>query len=104
VERYLSDIMQQLLNGSQDYHSMLPHVWRESHPDAVRTYREDERRDASDRKQHRREERRRNKPLSAELTDQQKAEILRRAKAKLLADRKERAARRAPPRPSKKDG
>jgi hypothetical protein len=93
VGLYLTDVLTQLLNGSRDYHSLLPHVWRAAHPEAVRTYREDERRDARERQTTRREERRRRKPLTGELTAEQKAELVRRAKAKLMNDRKARAAR-----------
>lgn len=100
VERYLTDVLRQLLHGCQDYRSLLPQVWRESHPEAVRTYRQDERRDASERKQKRREERRRNRPLTADFTPEQKAELIRRAKAKILANRQERAARKTPPKSS----
>jgi transposase len=98
VERYLSDVLRQLLHGCQDYRSLLPHVWREAHPEAVRTYRQDERRDASERKQQRRAERRKHRPLTDELTAEQKLELVRRAKAKILAQRKERAGRKTPPR------
>jgi hypothetical protein len=98
VERYLNDVLRQLLHGCQDYHSLLPHVWRAAHPEAVRTYRQDERRDVSDRKRERRAERRKHRPLTGELTAEQKLELVQRAKAKLLAQRKERAARKAPPR------
>ena len=96
VEQYLTDVLRQLLHGCTDYHSLLPHVWRESHPEAVRKYRQDERRDASERQRHRREERRQRKPLTADFTPEQQAEILRRAKAKLLAKHADRAAGRRP--------
>ena len=33
-----------------DYHRLLPDVWKQSHPEAVRTYREQERRDKAERK------------------------------------------------------
>ena len=64
LERYLTDVLSQLLNGCTDYRSLLPHVWRESHPDAVRTYREDERRDAATRQAERREKQRKFRPLT----------------------------------------
>jgi transposase len=51
VRAYISDVLQQLLDGSTDYECMLPDVWKQSHPDAVRVYREEERRDKADRKQ-----------------------------------------------------
>lgn len=102
VERYLTDVFDQLLRGSQDYRALLPHVWRQSHPEAIREYRVEERRDASERQRHRREERRQQQPLPADFTPQQQADILRRAKAKLLADRAARAAGHRPNKPPRK--
>ena len=37
---------------------MLPDIWKKSHPEAIRTYRAEERRDKADRKQHRAAQRR----------------------------------------------
>jgi len=48
---YLQDVLSQLLDGSTDYESLLPDVWKRSHPEAVRVYRQEERRDKADRKQ-----------------------------------------------------
>lgn len=48
---YIQDILTQLLAGSTDYESMLPDVWKLSHPEAIRVYRQEERRDKADRKQ-----------------------------------------------------
>lgn len=48
---YIEDILTQLLAGSTDYESLLPDVWKESHPEAIRLYRQEERRDKADRKQ-----------------------------------------------------
>lgn len=48
---YIQDILSQLLAGSTDYTSMLPDVWKQSHPEAIRHYRQEERRDKADRKQ-----------------------------------------------------
>jgi hypothetical protein len=59
VWAFLKDVLKQLLAGSTDYHSLLPHVWKESHPEAVRQYRIEERRDRADRKQRARAARRR---------------------------------------------
>ena len=50
---YIEDILTQLLAGSTDYHSLLPDVWKHSHPEAIRVYRQEERRDKADRKQAR---------------------------------------------------
>ena len=58
VWAYLKDVLDQLLGGSTDYHSMRADVWKLSHPEFIRTYRVDERRDAADRRQHRRAARR----------------------------------------------
>ena len=48
---YIEDILTQLLAGSTDYESLLPDVWKEAHPEAVRIYRQEERRDKAERKQ-----------------------------------------------------
>lgn len=49
--QYIEDILAQLLAGSTDYDSLLPDVWKQSHPEAIRVYRQEERRDKADRKQ-----------------------------------------------------
>jgi hypothetical protein len=58
VWAFLKDVLDQLLAGSTDYESLLPHVWKRSHPEAVRVYRTQERRDRADRKQRARASRR----------------------------------------------
>lgn len=58
VYAYVKDVLDQLLSGSMDYHSLRADIWKQSHPEFIRTYRSDERRDAADRRQHRRAERR----------------------------------------------
>jgi len=58
VAAYLKDSLEQLLAGSTDYASLCPHIWKLSHPEAIRTYRVEERRDAADRKRVRRAHRR----------------------------------------------
>ena len=40
---YVKDVLDKLLAGCSDDHSLRPDVWKESHPEAVRTYRQDER-------------------------------------------------------------
>ena len=45
---YLKDALDQLLAGSTDYESLRADAWKQSHPEAVRTYRSDERRDTAD--------------------------------------------------------
>jgi transposase len=47
---YIKDVLDQLLAGSTDYQSLLPNVWKKSHPEAVREYRVAERRDKAERK------------------------------------------------------
>ena len=51
VGLYIQDVLDELLAGSTDYHSLLPDQWKLSHPEAVRVYRQEERRDKADRKQ-----------------------------------------------------
>jgi hypothetical protein len=48
---YVKDVLDQLLAGSTDYHRLLPDVWKQSHPEAIREYRVEERRDKAERKQ-----------------------------------------------------
>jgi transposase len=48
---YIKDVLDQLLAGQTDYEQLLPDRWKLSHPEAVRTYRAEERRDKADRKQ-----------------------------------------------------
>lgn len=48
---YIKDILDQLLAGETDYEKLLPVRWKVDHPDAVRQYRVEERRDKADRKQ-----------------------------------------------------
>jgi len=58
VWAYVKDVLDQLLAGSADYHSLRADVWKELHPEYIRTYRADERRDAADRQRFRRASRR----------------------------------------------
>lgn len=51
VGLYVKDVLDQLLAGSTDYHRLLPDVWKQSHPEAIREYRVAERRDKAERKQ-----------------------------------------------------
>jgi transposase len=48
---YIKDVLDQLLAGCTDYHRLLPDVWKQSHPEAIREYRVQERRDKAERKQ-----------------------------------------------------
>jgi hypothetical protein len=58
VWAYVKDVLDQLLAGSTDYEFLRPDIWKASHPEAIRTYREEERRDRADRTQRRRAARR----------------------------------------------
>jgi transposase len=51
VGLYVQDVLDRLLAGSTDYSSLLPDVWKRQHPEAVRAYRVEERRDKAERKQ-----------------------------------------------------
>jgi hypothetical protein len=42
---YIEDILRQLLEGCTDYERLLPDVWKQSHPEAIRQYRQEEPRD-----------------------------------------------------------
>jgi len=59
VHAYLEDVLRRALAGEIDWAAMSPHTWRESHPESIREYRRDERRQAADRKRVRRARRRR---------------------------------------------
>ncbi|MFN5622622.1 MAG: hypothetical protein ACK5DM_01635, partial [Planctomyces sp.] len=58
VYAYLKDALDQLLSGSTDYESLRADVWKTNHPESVRTYRSDERRDLADRRRLTRAQRR----------------------------------------------
>jgi len=58
VWAYVKDVLDQLLAGSTDYASLRPDRWAASHPDDVRTYRADERRDRAAAQHSRRAHRR----------------------------------------------
>jgi transposase len=58
VWAYVKDVLDQLLAGSTDYRSLQADVWKQSHPEAVREYRAEERRDRADAKRIRRAHRR----------------------------------------------
>lgn len=59
VWAYVKDVLDQLLAGSTDYDSLRPDIWAQAHPESIRQYRVEERRDRADRKQRRRAARRR---------------------------------------------
>ncbi len=48
VYAYLKDALNHLLSVSTDYESLRADVWKTNHPESVRTYRSEERRDVAD--------------------------------------------------------
>ncbi len=58
VAAYLHDVLQRALDGETDWAALAPHAWRVDHPESIRTYRQDERRQSADRKRKRRARRR----------------------------------------------
>ncbi len=58
VRAYLDDVLRRVLGGETDWSILTPHAWRVAHPDKIRQYRTDERRQAVDRKRTRRAHRR----------------------------------------------
>jgi len=58
VWSYLKDVLDQILAGCTDWESLRADRWKQQHPNAVRTYRVEERRDAVDRRRVRRARRR----------------------------------------------
>ena len=58
VRSYLEDVLRRALAGQTNWSAMTPHAWKAEHPEAVRVYRADERRQAADRKRIRRARRR----------------------------------------------
>jgi len=58
VGLYIKDVLDQLRAGCTDYQSLLPDQWKQRHPEAIRQYRQEERRDKAERKQYRAAKRR----------------------------------------------
>jgi len=58
VWAYVKDVLDQLLLGSTDYESLRPDRWAQAHPEAIREYRQKERRARADAKRFRRARRR----------------------------------------------
>lgn len=50
VGLFVKDVLDWLLAGSTDYHSLLPDVWKQQRPEAVRAYGVEECRDNAERK------------------------------------------------------
>jgi transposase len=63
VRAYLNDILQRLLAGETDYAPMLPWNWAAKHPESIRQFRREERRERDVRKQTERANRRARKRL-----------------------------------------
>jgi transposase len=62
---YIKAVLDTLLAGSTDYAALRPDVWAQAHPEAIRNYRKEERRDRADAKSRRRERRRLHKTDSS---------------------------------------
>ena len=59
VWQYVKDVLDQLLAGVTEYEPLLPWNWAADHPEAIHHYRVDERKERTDRKRFKRENRRR---------------------------------------------
>jgi len=59
VHAYLDDVLRRVLDGETNWSKLAPHAWASEHPESIRQYRTDERRQAADRKKVRRARRRR---------------------------------------------
>ena len=55
---YAKDVLDRLLAGEMDYDKLRPDVWKQSHPEAIRIYRQEERRSRADAKAVKRARRR----------------------------------------------
>ena len=55
---YVKDVLDRLLAGETDYDALRPDVWKQSHPEAIRIYRQEERRSRADAKAIKRARRR----------------------------------------------
>jgi len=62
VWAYVKEVLDRLLAGDRDYAALRPDHWAAAHPEHVRVYRAEERRDRADAKQARRADRRRAAP------------------------------------------
>jgi transposase len=58
VHAYLDDVLRRVLAGETNWDQLAPHAWKAEHPESVRVYREEERRQAADRNRTRRARRR----------------------------------------------
>lgn len=62
VWHYVNDVLTELLLGATNYERFLPWIWAAEHPESIREYRIQERRERNERKQHNRASRRRSQP------------------------------------------
>lgn len=62
VWSYVKDVLDELLAGRTDYEPLLPWNWAQSHPESIRQYRAEERRDRATRKRTHRATRRASRP------------------------------------------
>ena len=74
VWTYVKDVLDQLLAGTTDYEQLLSDVWNRSHPEAVRVFREEERRDKAERKQYEAAQRRLAKAAQRDQGDEREDE------------------------------
>ena len=58
VFAYFKNVLDRLLAGDTDYNALRPDVWKQSHPEAIRTYRVEERLARADAKMTKRAKRR----------------------------------------------
>jgi hypothetical protein len=58
VGAYVNDVLKQLLAGQTNYEPLLPWNWAATHPESIRTFRQEERRDRFETKRFKREKRR----------------------------------------------
>jgi len=59
VRAYVKELLDRVLAGDRDYATLRPDRWAAAHPEHIRDYRVEERRDRADAKQIRRAQRRR---------------------------------------------
>ena len=67
VWTYVNDVLKRMLAGQTEYQSLLPWNWAQDHPEAIRKYRQEERRQRDVRKEANRDRRRANKARKAKL-------------------------------------
>lgn len=58
VFAYVKDVLDRLLAGETEYHALRPDVWKQTHPEAIRIYRAEERLSRADAKAQKRARRR----------------------------------------------